>query len=168
MNNIIAFCNLTLAYCKVNALPITHLQLQKVLYYLQGWSLAYLPEPFFTDEPQAWINGPVYPLVWEAYRNYGDNEIPQPEVSEEQLTALVDEMALNDDGASLAFAVLEKYATKNAGWLVQQTHAEQPWKQTRQGLGPFESSKKTIPLELIKSYFEERVQKLAVQIESAS
>jgi uncharacterized phage-associated protein len=38
---------------------LTHMRLQKLLYYVQGWSLAATGERFFDGEIQAWTHGPV-------------------------------------------------------------------------------------------------------------
>lgn len=60
------------------ATPITTMKLQKLLYYSQGWSLAWDGQPLFTDEIAAWANGPVIYSVFKNHR--GDFRIPQPPV----------------------------------------------------------------------------------------
>jgi uncharacterized phage-associated protein len=44
---------------------LTPLQLQKLLYFVQGWTLAEWGAPMFRDEIEAWKNGPVVPGVWK-------------------------------------------------------------------------------------------------------
>ena len=43
---------------------ITHLKVQKLVYYAQGWAMAYLGSPLFEEDIQAWAHGPVVPSVW--------------------------------------------------------------------------------------------------------
>lgn len=43
---------------------ITPAKLQKLLYYIQAWHLVHTNgHPLFVDEPEAWVNGPVYSAV---------------------------------------------------------------------------------------------------------
>ena len=39
--------------------PVTHMQLHKLLYYAQGWSLASRGGSLFSARFQAWAHGPV-------------------------------------------------------------------------------------------------------------
>lgn len=45
--------------------PVTHLALQKLLYFTQSWSSVLLDNEIFTDDCQAWVHGAVYPNVYE-------------------------------------------------------------------------------------------------------
>jgi len=46
--------------------PITNLKLQKLLYYCQGWHLAYHEKVLFSDPIQAWVHGPAVPNVYRS------------------------------------------------------------------------------------------------------
>lgn len=48
----------------------TPLKLQKILYYLQGWTLAEWGRPFFREEIQAWQHGPVVRDVYDRYKDH--------------------------------------------------------------------------------------------------
>ncbi len=37
----------------------SHLKVQKLLYYIQGYHLAYFDEPVIEDDFEAWVHGPV-------------------------------------------------------------------------------------------------------------
>src|SRR5882762_6202388 len=54
---------------------LSPMQLQKLLYYTQGWSLALLKEPMFDERIEAWAYGPVVKEVFQAFRNFGDGPI---------------------------------------------------------------------------------------------
>ena len=55
--------------------PVSHMKLHKLLYYTQGWHLAYFDgNPLFVDKPQAWMRGPVYRTVYNRYKDCPPNE----------------------------------------------------------------------------------------------
>src|SRR5438045_3498157 len=58
---------------------ITHLKLQKLVYYAQAWSLALLNKPLFEEEIQAWTHGPVVPSLFEKFSDHNWDPIPSPE-----------------------------------------------------------------------------------------
>lgn len=57
--------------CVVENYPITNLQLQKILYYVQRDHLHDFNERAFIDEIEAWKFGPVVPEVYYAFCYYG-------------------------------------------------------------------------------------------------
>lgn len=100
---------------------ITNLKVNKLLYLVQGWSLALSGEPMFTDTIEAWPYGPVIPAVYHEFKKYGNKDIPDicgnysiEIFSPEQLGILLD--------------VAAQYATVSAWELVDITHApDSPW-----------------------------------------
>ncbi len=50
---------------------ITHLKLQKLLYYAQAWSLVLKGKSLFEEDFEAWAHGPVLPSIFEQYKNMG-------------------------------------------------------------------------------------------------
>lgn len=124
-------------------LPITTWKLQKLVYYSQAWSLVWDDEPLFTDEIQAWANGPVCPALYNEHRgrfkidalNRGDIE-----ELEEYQTDTID-------------VVVEHYGEKSAQYLSELTHQERPWKDARAGLEPGERGQHTITLESMAEYY---------------
>jgi uncharacterized phage-associated protein len=96
---------------------ITHLKLQKLVYYAQAWSLALRGRPLFAEEMQAWPQGPVAVSVYRAYAGYGREAIPAP----------ADVPALAPEDAELVEGVLETYGDCSAKHLEAMTHSEDPW-----------------------------------------
>lgn len=47
---------------------MTHMKLQKLRYYSQGWSLAWDGVPIFDEEIRAWANGPVIPVLHDVLK----------------------------------------------------------------------------------------------------
>lgn len=50
---------------------LSNMKLQKLLYYQQGFHLAYFGTPLFNEDIVAWQYGPVVPEVYEAYKSFG-------------------------------------------------------------------------------------------------
>ncbi|MDR2895454.1 MAG: DUF4065 domain-containing protein [Propionibacteriaceae bacterium] len=44
------------------------MKLEKLLYYCQGWSLAWDGVPLFKEPLEAWANGPVCPAAFREHR----------------------------------------------------------------------------------------------------
>ena len=44
---------------------MSHLKLQKLLYYMQALHLAYFDQPLVNDDFQAWLHGPVSRILYD-------------------------------------------------------------------------------------------------------
>lgn len=60
--------------CTVEKSPVSNLQLQKILYYIQKGFLKRFDEPAFSDSIEAWQFGPVVPNVY--YHFCGSGAMP--------------------------------------------------------------------------------------------
>ena len=121
---------------------LTNLKLQKMLYYEQGFHLAYFNEPLFNEPIEAWQYGPVVPVVYEHYKTYGRNGI-EPEESDFAF-ASPKEKALFDE-------VFRVYGAYSAVGLMNMTHSEMPWSSTPTGVG------NEIAQDKLKTYFKKRL-----------
>lgn len=102
---------------------ITHLKLQKLVYYAQAWSLALLDRPLFDEDLQAWTHGPVARSVWQRFREQGWQALPPPELVpdvEPEVEALLDDIA-------------DAYGEQSALRLEELTQSEDPWLVARGG-----------------------------------
>ena len=99
---------------------ISNLKLQKMLYYQQGFHLAYFGTPLFDEDIVAWQYGPVVPSVYKEYKSFESNSIS---TSEEGIS-------LSDDEEELFNNVYEEYNQFSAVALMKMTHEEPPWKTT--------------------------------------
>lgn len=61
--------------CTLDDNPISNLQLQKILYFVQGAFYYKLHHPIFDDSIRAWDYGPVIENVYNAYKKYGSSAI---------------------------------------------------------------------------------------------
>lgn len=61
---------------------ISNLKLQKLLYYAQGSYLALTNEPLFNENILAWKHGPVVNEVYQVYKKYGSDGIPDNQLED--------------------------------------------------------------------------------------
>lgn len=123
---------------------ITHLKVQKLIYYAQGWSLAHFDRPLFAEELQAWAHGPVAVQVWNRFRDYRFDAIPIQK----------GEIKFNAAAVSLLTAVNDKYGIFMAKRLEKMTHEEAPWKNARGDLPPEAKCQEIITKDSMKKYFK--------------
>lgn len=123
---------------------ITHLKVQKLVYYAQGWALAYFGKPLFAEDLEAWAHGPVAPSVYHHFRNAKFQAIPEQRVTRK----------VTGDVEDLLESVNEKYGIYTAKRLERMTHAEAPWKKARGDVPPEERCSNIITKEDIKAHFE--------------
>lgn len=127
---------------------ITPKTLQKILYFIQGFSIAFNKKLLFNDIPQAWVHGPVYPEVYNNYSNFKYNII-------DTMSNIRDDINLNiyDNEKKLVDCVLRFFTRYSGDVLEEITHIESPWLEARAGLAKNEPSKNPIKLESINEYF---------------
>ena len=99
---------------------ISNLKLQKMMYYQQGFHLAYFGTPLFDEDIVAWQYGPVVPSIYQEYKSFESNSIS---TSKEGIS-------LSDDEEELFNNVYEEYNQFSAVALMKMTHEETPWKTT--------------------------------------
>ena len=96
--------------CTVEKHPISNLQLQKILYYIQREFLKYGCEAF-SDEIEAWQFGPVVPEVYRQYCGFGAMPIT--------MTYCTD---ICDDYIKIINPIIEKKRDLNPWDMVEDTH----------------------------------------------
>lgn len=130
-------------------------KLQKMLYYCYSWVLTLMNEKddsldnkLFDEKFEAWVHGPVIPSIYAKYRDYGYDDIPKKEKS-------VD--IEDEDILDILEQVYEVYGNYSGNELESITHQEDPWKNARKDLKPFEAGNTVIPDSEIFSYYIKRV-----------
>lgn len=113
------------AYVLKKCGKMTTMKLQKLVYYAQAWSLVWDDRPLFGERIEAWANGPVCPVLYDAHRGRFDISVDDIEG---------DESSLSEDAVKTVDAVIGYYGDKSSHWLSQLTHEEPPWRDARRGL----------------------------------
>lgn len=140
---------------------LDQLQIQKLLYFAQGWYLANTGEELFQDDVFAWPHGPVVTSIWQQFRTYGRQPISgrahdiEAAPDGNLLNARFRIARLNDQQRSdFCAQIWDRYGQgKFTGvQLSNLTHApEEPWEVVRR-LAP-EGSRPPIPTGLIRDAF---------------
>lgn len=123
---------------------ISNLKLQKLCYYAQGFYLAMNGERLFNETLQAWQHGPVVPVLYRKYKNYGSNCLmPDSDFHIDSLP---------EDIRSFLDEIYAEYGQYSAWRLREMTHVEEPW------LSSYNKHKDDeIPDETMKEFFKNRL-----------
>lgn len=104
---------------------LSTMKLQKLCYYAQAWSLVWDDAPLFEEEFEAWANGPVCKELFLKTQgkfwvtaNDEDGDIRKLKSYQKETIDVV----------------LNHYGNKDAQWLSQLTHMEDPWIDARKGV----------------------------------
>jgi uncharacterized phage-associated protein len=121
---------------------ISNMKLQKLLYYQQGFHLAYFGSPLFDEEIEAWMYGPVVPAIYDHFKDNNNRGIEYSRVP--IALSINEEEALFDE-------VYKVYGKYSAWGLMDMTHQESPWKSTPVGIGNI------ITKDKLKMFFRKRI-----------
>lgn len=107
---------------------ISNLALQKLLYYCQGYYLAFTEnkEPLFEEDILAWRWGPAVENVYREYKHHGSASLPNDELTDVIIATL------SKDQKEVIEAVNDVYKGYSAIALMEKTHMENPWRETEQ------------------------------------
>ncbi len=126
---------------------VSNLKLQKLVFYAQAWHLAMYDQSLFDDDFEAWIHGPVIPVLWKKYKSYKykpiDEEVAAPE--------------LGDKTNGFLEEVVEAYFGEDAYTMELMTHREMPWLSARKGHAPYERCSVLISKDSMKEFFKDRL-----------
>lgn len=135
--------------CYKKGKSISNLKLQKLLYYVQGFSFQKTNKPAFDDDICAWKYGPVVPTVYEYFDCYASKNI----------TGKFPDVKLDDRTKWIVYNVVNTYAEIPTWELVEKTHREDPWKLIYMVFGV----DSIIPKASIKKYFCGNQQSVAMK-----
>lgn len=124
---------------------ITTMKLQKLVYYCQAWSLGWDGVPLFSEDFQAWANGPVCPELFDKHRGRF--------VVDSDLLKDVPEYSFDSDAIDTMDSVLNYYGDKEPQWLSELTHKEAPWKEARVGVPSGASCSEIVTKESMQQYY---------------
>lgn len=98
--------------------PMTTMKLQKLVYYSQAWATVWDDDVLFNEKIEAWRNGPV---VRELF-NLTQGEFRVSRIDRGDPAQLTKRQRKTID------KVLAFYGKKDAQWLSDLTHMEDPWR----------------------------------------
>lgn len=158
--DILKFAKYLIAFFQEKGDYISNKKLQKLLYYVQGWNLAYFDDPLFSEVPEAWAHGPVYPVVYHEYKeNTWSPIILESSIFSEDISKILAESNYPTENIDLLDSILRLYGVKSAFELEMMTHKEgSPWKITRGDISEFAICDTKISLNLLQSFFKLKMQ----------
>ncbi|MDT7931421.1 Panacea domain-containing protein [Clostridium perfringens] len=119
--------------------PISNLQLQKILYYVQGEYIKSTGgEELFNDRIEAWTYGPVVPSVYYEFNVFSSSNI----------NLLYDVKEIEDRVREIIDPVIESKSLLSAWKLVENTHKEMPWMSSYE-----EGRNNTIEIDVMRKFF---------------
>ena len=137
--------------------PISHLKLQKILFYIQAALLVEVGEPAFYESIINWTYGPVVPEVYNEFKKYGyctieDKILSSTElyINPNTLDVSFENKEFNDEiidttTKSIIQKTVNAYKSVTAIKMMKKTHTEDPWKNTSNG--------EQIQLENIRAFY---------------
>ena len=129
---------------------LTHLKIQKLLYYADGICLAVTDNPLFNEKIYAWPHGPVVKEVYEKLSVNGKNEISFNDKDWDTVQAMNENATLFD----ILVTTYDSYAGYTAWQLREKSHVVGgPWQVTVDT----KSMQKEIESKLIRDYFKRNV-----------
>lgn len=136
MYNAVELSKYIVSRCAGNKYPISNLQLQKILYYIQREYIS-RGNQAFSDDIEAWRFGPVVPNVYYYFCGYGAMPID-----------VMYESNISSEDQIIMDPIIDSKSKLNPWDLVADTHYDGgAWSQVfKEGDG----NKKIIPIELIK------------------
>jgi uncharacterized phage-associated protein len=120
------------------------MKLQKLVYYSQAWTLVWTDNALFSEEIEAWADGPVVRKLYHKHRGH---------FRVEKGFFGGDPAILDVDKRNAVDKVLAFYGEKDAQWLSNLTHLERPWVKAREGLMPGDRGRNIISKESMLSYY---------------
>ncbi|MCI9327080.1 MAG: DUF4065 domain-containing protein [Lachnospiraceae bacterium] len=138
-----------IAYVFKKLEEVTPLMLQKQLYFIQGIYSALYGRPIFGEDCRAWIHGPVYPEVYDLFRDFKYNPIDDARFALLEGT----EGALTEDEKRVVELVVNTFGIYGGKVLEKITHNEEPWLEARKGFDDSIPSSALLPKERIMKYY---------------
>ena len=161
MYKVLDVCRYIINYSNREDYGVSNLKLQKLLYFIQVYFLMNSKEnePCFGERIEAWDFGPLVPVAYHEYKQYGSTDIPPVEsyidfdVDNPWSASMTeyDEDCICDEDKKLINAVVKKLADYSATDLVDITHRQAPWKDVY-----VQHENNEITIDSIRKYFSER------------
>lgn len=127
MYDVLAVADAILKIAKAKGISLTPMQLVKLAYIAQGWSLGVRGKDLFQNRIEAWQYGPVIPDLYHATKSYGRSPIPPTAIGD------VNDIRVNGDDKQFLEEVFSKYGHLDGISLSYITHkAGTPWTQVYQ------------------------------------
>lgn len=133
---------------------LSNLKLQKLLYYVQAWHLAFEGAPLFHEKFEAWVHGPVSRVIFDRFSGSKSlySDIGLPDVQEGFSPGV-----LSQEQREHIDRVLSVYGKFSGPQLEDMTHREDPWVFARNGYQPWDRCTREIDETQMAEYYKQRL-----------
>lgn len=136
---------------------ITHLALQKLLYFVQAWNYVFNGKWIFREECEAWVHGAVYRNVFDEFKSFKYSRLPR----------LNTNTSLHKEEIEVLEFVKENYLdVYSAKTLEKICHLEDPFKNARGTLEEHARSESAISKDSIAKYYNKIAKKYSIDREN--
>lgn len=133
--NVIDVCRHIINYSNEKEYGVSNFKLQKLLYFVQAYFLLTKKEACFYERIEAWDFGPVVPVAYREYKQFGSSDIPTISYVIEKDSANIwnskviryYDTVISEEDMKRIEAVVDKFSAYSASDLVAITHRQKPW-----------------------------------------
>ncbi len=153
-------CNFIIARYGQSSFEVTNFRINKLLYFIHGWSLTSRPHGLVRNHFEAWQFGPVVRSVYDSFKKYGDSKITEQAshldyASGENKTITFDD--ITDVDADTIVHVFQSYARFSTSELYNLSHEPGgPWHIVYTAYSRDHRLSPRIPNDLIRAHFLEK------------
>lgn len=144
-------------YIIENTEDITNMSLQKILYFINGFSYYFLGYYLFNDTAEAWPHGPVYPEMYDAFSYYVKDVIVDSDILKDK------EFNLTEQEKEYINNTHKYFSCYGGSKLRNMSHLTDPWINARIGLEENEYSKRIIDQKEINEYFDNVIKEYKIK-----
>ncbi|SIT17928.1 Panacea domain-containing protein [Paracoccus saliphilus] len=128
------------------------LKLQKLLYYVQAWHLAFGAGVLFIGGFQAWVHGPANREIYDRFKT---THTMFSDVNRDHIQPTFRDENLSKGARRHIDEVLEAYGELSGIQLEHMTHDERPWIEARGALRSFERCETVIKESSMERFYRE-------------
>jgi uncharacterized phage-associated protein len=153
-------CNFIIARYGQSSFDLTNFRLNKLLYFIHGWSLITRPQGLVRNHFEAWKFGPVVRPVYDAFKRYGEGKVTEQAshldyASGQNKIIAFDDITAGD--ADTIIRVFESYGHLSTSELYNLSHEPGgPWHTVYTACCRDNRLSPRIPNELIRAHFLEK------------
>jgi len=138
---------------------MSHLKIQKILFYIQAYHLAYFDNPIIEDDFQAWVHGPVSRKIYDSAKDLSILHTELQFVLEQDEKSPIDivNQTLTSSQVELIDDVIDELKGLSGLQLENMTHSEEPWLFARRGYEAGERCNVVIPNDLIRDFYKKQI-----------
>ena len=150
-----------LGLCEPNVPKIDQMKLQKLLFYSQGWYLAYNDAPLFEENFEAWTHGSVIRDIYSQTAEYGrekvSDKLSELGIAENGSFSFITPNGVGDNLKEFIKNVWDTHKSFTGIQLSNATHAPgEPWTIIKEMYGSLDA-KPLIPTPLIQTVFKKKL-----------